>query len=71
MKASLIFKLPEENEEFHLAQHGGDYYRVLSDLDNFLRAKLKYEQLSEQEADIYQSIRTTLYEYADEWKVEI
>jgi hypothetical protein len=45
-KAVLEFNLPEEKEEFELAQRGISYKIVLDDLDNWLRAKVKYEDMN-------------------------
>lgn len=47
MKGILVFKLPEELEEFRDAQSSGQYRSALFDLQNYLRHKLKYEELSE------------------------
>lgn len=44
MRASLHFKLPEEQEEFRLAKDGVLYSIVIEDLDSWLRAKVKYTE---------------------------
>lgn len=41
----LKFKLPEEREEFELSQQAGALSCVLSELDNWLRAASKYQNL--------------------------
>jgi hypothetical protein len=61
MKATLSFKLPEEQEEFSIAQKGGHYLYVIEELDSHLRSKLKYEELTEEAAKIYQEIRDMLW----------
>lgn len=43
MKGILVFKLPEEREEFEMTQKAGSYYSALFDIDNYLRAKCKHE----------------------------
>lgn len=53
MKGILTFNLPQENEEFELAQQGWQYKGVINDLDRWLRNKIKHGDLSE--AD-YQSL---------------
>lgn len=45
MKGILIFKLPEEEEEFKLAQKGPAYSAVVEELDNWLRQKQKYDDI--------------------------
>lgn len=42
MKAILRFSLPEEEEEFNAAMNGHLYKIALSDLDNRLRAMIKW-----------------------------
>ena len=61
-KAILRFNLPDENEEFKYAQNGVQYAIVVEEMHQYLRAKLKYEDLSEDHYKIYESIRTKLYE---------
>ena len=61
-KAILEFNLPEEREEFENAHKGVHYLIVIEDLDNFLRAKLKYTELTEEQATIYQEVRDKLWE---------
>lgn len=62
-KAVLSFNLPEERDDFELAQKGLGYKLALGDLDEFLRGKLKYEEISTTEAVIYQKVRDQLHEY--------
>ena len=42
-KGILSFNLPEEREEFELAQNAIQYSIVLTDYSNWLRAMYKYE----------------------------
>lgn len=42
MKAILRFSMPEEQEEFHAAMNGHLYKIAMSDLDNRLRAMIKW-----------------------------
>ena len=62
MKASLHFTLPEESEEFDNAQKGGRYRSVVEEMDNYLRARLKYEELSKDIHDALQAARDKLWE---------
>ncbi len=43
MKGILVFKLPEEQREFELAQKGGQAESVIIALFSMLRSKIKYE----------------------------
>lgn len=42
MVATLTFNLPEEDEQFRVAQDGWKWKSALSDMDEFLRTKLKH-----------------------------
>ena len=62
MKATLTFNLPEETDEHQLALNAGKVLGAIQDFDNYLRAKLKYEELSETESQIYRAVRDKLHE---------
>lgn len=68
MKAILEFNLPEENEDHDLALNGYKYKIIVDEIDNYLRSKLKYEDLSDVEHDIYQKVRDELARISDEYK---
>lgn len=46
MKAILEFNLPEEREEFELAQRAGKAEAIITDIWQLLRQKTKYEDQS-------------------------
>lgn len=56
----LTFNLPEEAEEYRMAQKGFQYKIVIEDLDKLLRSKIKYEDLSEERRAAYSEIREEL-----------
>jgi hypothetical protein len=60
MKASLEFKLPEEQHEFANATQGAKMRSVLWELDQWLRGKLKYEELSDGQYDAFKQTRDEL-----------
>lgn len=61
-KATLSFSLPEEQHEFETATNGGSYLAALQELDNYLRGRLKYEELSEEVDAALQAARDKLHE---------
>lgn len=69
MKANLTFKLPEEEKEFYDAINGNSYYIVLWEMDQYLRSKLKYEDLTESEAEVYINVRKKLFDLTSEYGV--
>lgn len=66
LKAKLIFNLPEENREFHYAIHGIDYSMALDNIDNMLRAHLKYDENPHWDTDTVEEIREKLGEICSE-----
>jgi hypothetical protein len=60
MIGKLIFKLPEEQEEFETAQLGGALKSALQEFDNYLRGRLKYEELSDEVEAALQAARDKL-----------
>ena len=60
MKKILEFNYPEDEEEFKLHLAGPELSFVLTDLDNYLRAKLKYEELTETQYSVYEEVREKL-----------
>jgi hypothetical protein len=59
--ATLTFTLPEEQEEFYLAAKGADWRIVLEGMDNYLRGRLKHEDVSEDVATALDAARERLY----------
>lgn len=67
MKGILEFSLPEDEEAFKYAQNGISYSIVLDELDNWLRAKSKYE---DQETITIEEVRAKLHELKNERNLE-
>jgi len=61
MKAILEFNLPEDSCEFNSAKNGVEYQIILQELDEQMRTKLKYTELSKKEAILLESLRELLY----------
>lgn len=62
MKAILKFKLPDEENEFSLSLKGPNYRRALDEIDNHLRSKLKYDELSDSDYHLYENLRKFVLE---------
>lgn len=71
MKAILTFNLPRENEEFRTTVNGMGYRNVLSDVDNYLREKLKYGHKYKSVNEALQDVRDYLISNAEMSGVEI
>jgi hypothetical protein len=61
MKAILKFNLPEENEEFEMASQASKLYYAVSEFDNFLRNKIKHSDLTDEQYNVYESVRQELW----------
>ena len=62
MKAALFFRLPEEADEHDMALKGASYRYALDEMDNFLRGKLKYQELDPAAHAAFQEARSYLNE---------
>jgi hypothetical protein len=64
MKATLEFNLPDDDQGFYLAINGLNFWTVLYDLDQELRAKTKYapDDMPQDKYNAYNEIRDRLYE---------
>ena len=64
MKATLEFNLPEDRDDFALATNASKMWSVLWELDQDLRAKVKYapDDSNEDKLEVYQEIREKLRE---------
>jgi len=71
MKAILDFSIPEDQDDFDTAVNGWKYRSVLCEIDNFLRSKLKYEELLPGEGGAYDKTRTELWDLINEHKIDI
>jgi hypothetical protein len=69
-KAILEFDLPQEEYEHKMALWGTDYMLVLWELDNWLRAILKYDDnISDDEYKAYDATREQLQTLMEERNV--
>lgn len=65
-KVILEFDLHEDRESYHQALNGTKYLAVLQEFDNYLRGKLKYEELPDVVADALQKARDYLHSEAND-----
>lgn len=71
MKAELTFDLPEEREEFEMAANGWKLYMAISTFDNWLRGKIKHEDLTDEQYEIYDKIRQQLWDELSAENIDI
>ncbi len=71
MKATLTFNLPEEEHEYMNAVQGAKMRSILWDLDQWLRSKLKYEELSDGQYDAFKETRDHLRELLIEENIDL
>lgn len=65
MMAKLEFKLPDEKSDLLLALNAQKILIVLTELDHYLRNKIKYGELPEEYREIYEEIRNVLHNNSD------
>jgi hypothetical protein len=71
MKATITFNLPEEEHEYRNAVEGAKMRSILWDVDQWLRAKLKYEELSDGAYDAFKETRDHLRRLLIEENVDL
>jgi len=73
MKATLEFNLPDDQQEYDLANKGLAFWHVLWELDQELRANTKYapDDMTDDDYDAYQKIRDKLYELMNDYNVNL
>jgi hypothetical protein len=73
MKAKLIYKLPEDYEDFRMATDASSMHHVLFTLDQWLRGFIKYppDDMSEDVYKTYQEVRDKLHELTFENNIEL
>jgi hypothetical protein len=64
--ATLTFSLPEEQQEFDYAVKGSDWHIVVEDMSNWLRSKLKHEELTPEQDAAYEEARKHLFTILEE-----
>lgn len=64
-KVILEFDMYEDQDEYRYAINGGKYLGTLQELDNYLRGRLKYEELPDDVAKALQEVRDRLHEEAN------
>lgn len=62
MKATLEFNLPEEQDEFRVASDAGSTMSAVEDVLNYIRNRLKYEDLPADVAEALEEVRNRLLE---------
>ena len=74
MKAILEFNLPEDQTDFYLATKGKDYWKVVWDLQQWLRQQYKHmpdEEYSEDRFNAYLEVREMLIDIMNENNVNL
>lgn len=72
MKAILEFNLPDDREEYELANNASKWYSICWDIKQEIRKNLKYnDKLSEAEFNVYQGLYDRLHEKLGEYCLDL
>jgi hypothetical protein len=66
MKATLEFKLPEDDEALTDARKGSDWKWAMDDLSNYLRSETKHGDHTAEEYAIFDKVRDKMTEILQE-----
>jgi len=71
MKATLEFNLPEEAAEHRMAIDGINWKYVVTEMDEYFRSQIKYQDLSGEVTKALQDARHNLHELCNDNNVNI
>lgn len=62
MEANFKFNLPEDQEDYEMFINANMYYNVIHEFKQYLRRQLKYEELKEGEAEVFEKVSDEFYQ---------
>ena len=68
-KSTIVFNLPEEQEEFFQSLHAHDAFSVISHIIESTRQMLKHEDLTEDQVKTVERIRKTLFQSIEDREI--
>lgn len=71
MKAILEFNLPEDQDDYELANNARNMLYVLSELKDHLRSTIKHGEMTDDKYDAYDEVWSKLFELMSEYSVRI
>lgn len=72
MKVVMVFKLPEEKDQFEYAQRGADWMNVVDDMVKWLRDRVKHDTtLSAKEHGAYEKAYQKLWEIQGDYALSV
>lgn len=71
MKITVEYRLPHDDYEYYNAIHGKQYHEALENMYQFLRNKVKYEQLTEAESKVYNEVYDRFHEILGEQDIDL
>ena len=61
----------DEEAEFQMCNQAHDYWNALFDLDQWLRNKLKYEDINEEQYKAFEEVRNELHQKLNEYNINL
>ena len=62
MRVTFKFDLPEEASEYKIHSKASDYYLAISDIAEYLRSQIKYQELPPAKREVFEDVREKFYE---------
>jgi hypothetical protein len=69
MKVTLEFNLPEDQDDYDLHKDAFEFFKLIHELNQELRKKLKYAELSDEEYNAYENINKFVAELINEYGI--
>ena len=61
----------DEEAEFQMCNQAHDYWNALFDLDQWLRNKLKYEEITDEQYKAFEEVRNELHQKLKEYNINL
>ena len=61
----------DEEAEFQMCNQAHDYWNALFDLDQWLRNKLKYEDINDEQYKAFEEVRNELHQKLNEYDINL
>jgi hypothetical protein len=71
MKAILEFNLPDDQEYYELCNKAQDMYHALNDVRNYLRGKVKYEEMPADKWELCDEIYQEFYRLLEQNDIKL
>ena len=71
MKVVLIFNIPDDRDEYRLAEKGKDFYLAMYDYSQYLRTEWKHGNYDDKEFEVLDKIKEQFCDILDRYNINL